>query len=309
LIVLNSAQNTSYYRKRWHGQGSLTMRKKMSEVVNWYLPRMGIFGLSASNQRLKNLVGQLIIREMGNKYLSAAPLKGVPRLTREDVKRFRSKLLSEGKKESTVLKYIVIGGTMIMAVNRTMDWNMPNPFSAEGKGLSERPREREITQDEQTAIMFGMPGKYRDILNIILDTGMRIGEVINLTWDRVDLVNQWITLESKDNKSRRFRKVALSVRAADIISKQEKSSGKVFNVRYDTFRQAFHRARIKAGVAHCTPHDFRRTFGYRRRRAGVDLDALQAQFGHKSRETTERIYAKVDESKARQAVLSCGQAL
>lgn len=301
-------QPLRYYRKRWHGRGSLTMRKKMSDVVNWYLVRMGLFGLSKSNQRMKRVAGLRITEEMGGKYLSAAPLRGVPRLTKEDVRLFKARLLSEGKKESTVQKYIIIGGTMIMAVNDIMDWQLPNPFERAGKGLEQRPREREVTKDEENKILLGLNAEYRDVLTVILETGMRVGEVINLTWDRIDAPGRWVMLDTMDNKSRRFRKVALSERALEVLLRQ-KGARKPFTVRYDSFIRAFHRSRERGGVSHCTPHDFRRTFGYRRRRAGVDLDSLQAQFGHKSRETTERVYARVDESKARQAVLSSGMAL
>ena len=155
---------------------------------------------------------------------------------------------------------------------------------------------------------------YRDILLLKLETGIRIGEVIGLTWERCDLAAGWVYFGKHDNKSKRPRTVALSVKAVELISKQPKYKQWVFlnkgdKVKYQTFIKAFHKARIKAGVGHCTPHDFRRTFGYRKRRGGVELDALQAQFGHKSRTTTERVYARVDQERARESVLAYGKAL
>lgn len=305
--------NSSYYRKRWRGRGNSAMRKTMQDVVNWYLVRMGLFGLSHSDQKMKYAVGQRIIQEMGKKYLSAAPLRGVPRLTRDDVALFRAKLISEGKRDTTIARYLTIGTTMINKVNKQMDWSLPNPFEGATDGLVYEPREREITGDEQTAILFGLKGVYRDVLLVMLESGMRIGEVTGLTWDRVDLKTGWVSFGKLDNKSRRPRKVALSDKAVEIMSKQPRTRQWVFvnrgaQVRYQAFWRAFEKAKEKV-APDCTSHDFRRTYGYRARRAGVDLDDLQVQLGHKSRSTTERIYAKLDEERARNAVLVRGKAI
>lgn len=290
------------------------MRKKMSEIVNWYLARMGLFGLSISDQKMKHIVGKRIIEEMGNKYLSSVPLRGVPRLMREDVSLFRAKLANEGKKDTTLSRYLTVGSTMINTVNHHMDWNLPNPFEKATRGLVYEPRVREITADEQTAILFGLKGVYRDVLLVMLESGMRVGEVIGMTWDRVDIRGGWLTLGKADNKSRRMRKVALSDRAVEIIHKQPKVSAYVFTddgqkIRYCTFWCALKVAKQRAGADDCTSHDFRRTFGRRARRAGAELDDLQVQLGHKSRVTTERVYAQLDEQRARNAVLISGKAI
>jgi len=290
------------------------MRKKFADIMEWYLHRMQLFGLSISDQKIKHYVGKRLVEEMGNKYLSQGVLKGVPRLKRQDVRKFRASLEQQGLKDTTIQRYVLVGCTVIKTVNRENDWDLPNPFSDMIHGLVYEPREREITGDEQTALLFGLSEIYRDILLVMLDTGMRGGEVINLTWGRVDIEGGWALFGKMDNKSRKPRRAALSDRAIEIIRKQPKGHDRVFTrkgdiVRYQGFIKAFHKARKAANIEHCTPHDFRRTFGYRRRRDEVPLDWLQKQLGHQSIVTTEKIYAKLDDDKARGAVISHGKAL
>ncbi len=48
-------------------------------------------------------------------------------------------------------------------------------------------------------------------------TGMRAGEIFNLTWDRVDLANRVIRLEASDTKTAEPRVVFLCDQAYDIL--------------------------------------------------------------------------------------------
>ena len=56
-------------------------------------------------------------------------------------------------------------------------------------------------------------------------------------------------------------------------------------------RVAWDAACARAGVAHVTPHDLRRTFGSLARLGGADLRYVQKTLGHASITTTSRIYA------------------
>ncbi len=277
------------------------------------MKNMGRFGLSIADQKVKRSVAKsVLIPEFEKKWLSYGQLRGKPKLVKGDVMALRSRLLSEGKADSTVAKYLLVGSTAINKAEEYQEWVLPNPFKGTCRGLEAEVREREITKDEETKILFRFI--YKEILIVMVECGMRRGELDTLKRDQVyrDSDGWWIKLRFKSNK---WRKVALSPLALRTIQKQPKRSDYVFtnkkgeSVKYQTFIKAFHRAREKAKVDHCTPHDFRRTFGYRKRRGGAELDDLQAQYGHASRSTTERVYAKVDERKSQNAVLACGKAL
>jgi integrase len=66
---------------------------------------------------------------------------------------------------------------------------------------------------------------------LALNTGLRLGELIGLTWDRVDLSRGVIRLEI--TKSGRRREVPMNEASyAGLVSLGPKSSGRVFKTRY-----------------------------------------------------------------------------
>src|SRR2546423_92253 len=66
--------------------------------------------------------------------------------------------------------------------------------------------------------------------------------------------------------------------------------------------RALERRALKAGVAHFTPHDLRRSFGTHLRDKGVDIDLVRQLLGHVEIRTTQ-IYLLTSEKQKRQASL------
>jgi integrase len=76
---------------------------------------------------------------------------------------------------------------------------------------------------------------------LALETGMRLGELANLTWERLDLPRQVAHLA--DTKNGSARSIPLSMRAAQALSALPHAlPGKVFPVHVDTIKQAFRSA-------------------------------------------------------------------
>jgi integrase len=79
-----------------------------------------------------------------------------------------------------------------------------------------------------------------DLVEFALFTGMRRGEVLGLTWERVDRARGVVLLDSTSTKSRRRREVPLNSRADAVLARRgSKSTGLVFGTRrWDHFRTA-----------------------------------------------------------------------
>lgn len=58
--------------------------------------------------------------------------------------------------------------------------------------------------------------------------GMRIGEILNLTWDRVDMVKQVVHLRAQDTKIRRARSFKLSKEVFELLGNCPSRTGPVF---------------------------------------------------------------------------------
>jgi integrase len=149
-------------------------------------------------------------------------------------------------------------------------------------------------------------------------TGMRRGEILGLTWDRVDLQRRLIYLEAKHTKDKEPRKVPICgplFRMLQEMPGKVADSGKarhVFTYKgkslqgdiRDGIRQACKLAGIEYGRNKregFTLHDLRHAFTTNLRRAGVPEREIMAITGHSSRSTFDR-YSKVDEADLHRAV-------
>ena len=132
-----------------------------------------------------------------------------------------------------------------------------------------------------------------------LDTGLRLSEQHQLTWDRVDLARRQITLLETKNGSRRV--TVLSQRALDAIkaceARRNDTTDRVFLSRFGQaldspvawFKLVMREAKVKhPALADVTWHVFRHTFISRLVMAGVDLRTVQELAGHKDISMTTR---------------------
>lgn len=136
-------------------------------------------------------------------------------------------------------------------------------------------------------------------LTVILcwSTGARLGEIIALTWEQIDLAGGWLKLDGKTGerevpltaKARMALEAALErwmVKTEKATGKRpEKASGKVIsNSTYLSISTAL-RAQIKRvclalGIEVWTPHGLRRLAVDELQRAGVDVGTAAALLGH-----------------------------
>ncbi len=137
-----------------------------------------------------------------------------------------------------------------------------------------------------------------DSVVIAINTGLRLGELIGLTWDRVDLSRGVIRLEI--TKSGKRREVPLnegSYRA--LVSLGPKDNGRVFHTRY--IKPAYNNAVTTAKLDDVNFHTLRHTFASWAVMRGVTLKELQELLGHSTLAMTMR-YAHLAPEHLRTAV-------
>lgn len=156
----------------------------------------------------------------------------------------------------------------------------------------------------------------RDFVEWFAWTGMRPGEIRQLTWAMVDLQARTLHLDPKAAKTRRGRTLGLAGPLWTILERRLKrrrlgcelvfhreSKGKAGQPVRD-YRRAF-RAAVKAAKLPTTllPYDLRRSALRNMVRAGVDFSVVMKISGHRTRSTFDR-YNIVDEQDVRDAVVT-----
>ena len=143
--------------------------------------------------------------------------------------------------------------------------------------------------------------RLKPVLLIAYQLGMRLGEILNLTWDRVDLQRGFITLSERDTKNGESRLVPITSCVRQVMTELFKVrsllTNKVFlyNGRsVGSVKKAFKTALKEAGIQNFRFHDLRHCAATNLRRAGVDTVTAMKIVGHKSKKMYKR-YNNVNE--------------
>lgn len=163
------------------------------------------------------------------------------------------------------------------------------------------PRTRYLTRDEYERLLLSADDGMRAAIVFAANTGLRLSNVQNLTWEQIDLAGKVAMLVAKGNK-RHVARLNSDAIAAITTTPPDLRKGYVFN--RVNWRKRWERARRVSQVPDFRFHDLRHTFATWARQAGVDLVKLQRDMNHSDISMTMR-YAHVapDEESAADAIV------
>lgn len=174
-------------------------------------------------------------------------------------------------------------------------------------------RDRVLSKEEFGRLMDALPFHTRAIVATSYYTGMRKGEVINLTWDKIDLKSRVIGLDAADTKDREARRIPISESLYSILKDIPRAihDNHVFLFKGKPIRDirtALTRACRDAGIPYGRGekngfvfHDTRHCFNTNMRKSGVPESVIMKITGHSTREMFLR-YDSVDATDTRKAV-------
>ena len=146
---------------------------------------------------------------------------------------------------------------------------------------------------------------------LLMYTGCRLGEVLSLKWDDVNLQENYIYL--KDSKTGE-RSIPLNEIAKKVLLGVQKQEGNPYvfcgskrGSHLVTLQTTWKRIRNKAGLPDVRIHDLRHSFASFALKKGVDLYTVSKLLGHKNIATTTR-YAHLELEQLKKATNIVAQA-
>ena len=283
-------------------QGSKIMIKSLSEILTKYL-REGSADNKLSTQ-YRDEVSARPLRRYFRRW-NVANLAGNNIINGKKVRDYREWRKQTVKPETIAREIDVAIRAIDFCVNE-LDWDLNNNFRGRKYSKADRkkvkPRTRTISEVEEKRLLEHCDPLMKDIIEFQLITGMRIMEALSLSRDRV--VGDTAIMNPEDHKGGYADTRYIPQDAQAILAKYPE--GKYFfrikgkRIAYMMFWRRFDKIKRLAGLPDIRPHDLRRTCGARTRQ-NYDLATAQSILGHKSRATTEQVYAPNSADTARNA--------
>jgi integrase len=222
------------------------------------------------------------------------------------LEQFQTERLEKGNKPATINRLLA---TIKHMFTKAVEWDMVEEVTLKrvrkAKLLEENNRRlRYLSKEECQALIKESHGHLWPIVITALNTGMKRGEILNLTWDNLDLQHGFILQDQTKNGERReipinstlretfgelFRGTKERPRRIDVPWVfYDPSTGRPYQSVKRSFASACRRAKIKDFHL----HDLRHCFASHLVMAGVDLTTVRDLLGHKTLTMTLR-YARL----------------
>lgn len=195
-----------------------------------------------------------------------------------------------------------------------------NPVKAVKFFNPECRRERFLTPEDEAQLVEHAPPSLRPCISLAVNTGLRLREMLTLTWGQIDLKQGFVTITAEVAKGKRTRHVPLNATArkaleslprninpgalvfplfgGEVFGNDKKMAPSFYKAWQKTVREA--KADGLDGRDLCW-HTLRHTFASRLVSAGVGLHVVQRLLGHQSIAMVMR-YAHLGATDMRDAV-------
>ncbi len=205
---------------------------------------------------------------------------------------------SERRSPTTVLKYLALLSHVFSFAVRELAWLDMNPVQRVRKPSPAAGRVRYLSDDERERLLSACKASKNpnlfDLVVVALCSGMRLGELENLTWSEVDLHRCTITLAPESTKNKTRRVIPLVNPALDVMRERSRlrrlDTGLVFAAparrgekpHAMNFRNAWLYALETAKIRDFRFHDLRHTCASYLAMSGASLTEIGAVLGHKT---------------------------
>lgn len=230
--------------------------------------------------------------------------KSIEQITPLDIARYKAERKAA---PGTIQKELATMRAAIRYCQRELGWTCQDPTA--GRIPKPKPtRVRWLSHEEYHRLVAAAEKSPKSpwigpFIRLACHTGMRRGELLGMTWDRVDLGNRLVYLDPEHQKGGRYSSVPLNATAHRILSEMDVrnfyAERRVFPV--DSLKRSFGRACRVAGIEGLRIHDLRHTCAAWLVQAGVPLRTVSEILRHRDFATT-MIYAHLSPEAGRVGV-------
>jgi integrase len=239
---------------------------------------------------------------LANDPLATAKLDVIDEAAIEVYKQTRSRTKSRRKKLLSAASVNRELATLRRLLRMAHEWKVIQRVPRIRLLRGEHTRHFVLNREQEKVYLAALPPFLHDIAEVLIDTGLRLGEALSLEWPQVHLEPAngakfgYVTILSGKAKSKKARNVPLSQRAVDALRRQPARSGYVFTQSDGSEVPESHldhqhariRALLKLPAADFVLHSLRHTFGTRLGESGADAFTIMRLMGHSNVTVSQR---------------------
>ncbi len=217
-------------------------------------------------------------------------------ITPKRIVAYKNQRYTDGVKPATMNRELATLKKAFNLARREWEWCTDNPVCRVSMEKENNSRDRWLTLEEEQRLLLAAAPWLRELVVFAIYTGMRMGEILALTWAGVDLFRRTVTVFRSKNGERRT--IPVSTTVLDLLkhkyATRPETADLVFHSESQTtldgsnIRRALNLALDSAKIHDLHFHDLRHTFATRMVQAGIDLYKVQRLLGHKSPIMTQR---------------------
>ena len=262
-----------------------------NEWAKQYLNLEEVRGLKTYRDRVERMTGQLV-PFFGRKALSE--------IKPQDVESYRAQRLRKDgslpKLQTVNHDHAVLKHSLNVAIRRGL--LVTNPAAKVPMPNPQNERDRVLSENEWPRLYSAAQPHLQPILLLAYHLGQRLSEIVELTWDRVDLRRGFVLLRTVDTKTKQRREVPLTPAVKATLQQLAKvrrlETSRVFLYKdkpIQRISRAFKSALKDSGLQNFRFHDLRHCASTNLRRAGIDTATAMQIIGHKSEKMWKRYNA------------------
>lgn len=211
-------------------------------------------------------------------------------LTSRGVRRFLARLANRDLSPSTVHAHARAIRAFLRFAHEEEYLSFPVKFDMPNK---QRKHMDVLSSEEIKQVLEICQCRDKALVMLLIDSGMRRGEALDLSWEDVDFNTGSILVRNGKGGKARTVFIGVKTRRAMLKLKQASEREAIFPLTASGVSSLFSRLSEKSGV-HIYPHKCRRTFATLALRNGMNLFALQRLLGHSTLEMTRRYVYQLD---------------
>ena len=132
-------------------------------------------------------------------------------------------------------------------------------------------------------------GVVKVMLALLISTGIRIQELLDLEWDDINFVDNSLKIHGKGNKERRVYTNIEYLETLRTVYQYQCQKGKIFLMNQrEARRMVFDALKPYTKAKQLSPHAIRHSFATHLANEGVNASTIGAILGHKQLETTQK---------------------